>query len=101
MVHGKNKYQSREDRARVREILLRDWDPIGIYGEPGAKGEYDAYADAAYVMLMDGQTASTIAAYLFKVATQHMGLSDHGRIAEKSDRVAKLLVDLRPEFQTH
>ena len=101
MVHGKNKYQSRESRARVREILLRYWDPIGISGIPEAKDEYDAYADAAYVMLMGGQTASAIAAYLFKIASQHMGLSDHGGLAEKSEHVAKLLADLRSEFQTH
>jgi hypothetical protein len=102
MAHGRNKYQSRESRARVREILLRDWDPIGVYGVPEATDEYDTYADRAYVMLMDeGATASEMAGYLFTVATQHMGLSDHGRLAEASERVAQLLVQLRPEFGTH
>jgi hypothetical protein len=101
MVHGRNKYQSREDRARVREILFREWDPIGVSGILEASNEYDSYADAAYVMLMEGGSASTIASYLLKVATEHMGLADHGGLAEKSDHVAKLLVDLRPQFQTH
>jgi hypothetical protein len=102
MAHGRNKYQSRENRARVREILLRDWDPIGVYGIPEATDEYDAYANRAYVMLMDeGATASEIAGYLFTVATEHMGLTDRGRLAERSDQVAKLLVSLRPEFGTH
>lgn len=68
---------------------------------PGAKDEYDAYADAVYVMLMNGQTASAIAAYLFKIATQHMRLSDHEGLAARSDHVAKLLADLRSEFLTH
>ena len=27
---GRNKYQSRENRARVRELLMREWDPIGV-----------------------------------------------------------------------
>jgi hypothetical protein len=102
MAHGRNKYQSRENRARVREILLRDWDPIGIYGIPEATDEYDEYADKAYVMLMDeGATAREIAGYLFTVATEHMGLTDRGRLAERSDQVAKLLVSIRPEFSTH
>jgi len=62
MAHGRNKYQSRENRARVREILLRDWDPIGVYGISEATDEYDTYANRAYVMLMDeGATASEIA----------------------------------------
>ena len=53
MAHGRNKYQSRENRARVREILMRDWDPIGVAGFGEAADEYDTYADKAYVMLMD------------------------------------------------
>jgi hypothetical protein len=102
MAHGRNKYQSRENRARVREILLRDWDPIGVYGIPGATDEYDTYADRAYVMLMDeGATVSEIAGYLHSVATEHMGLTDHGRLTDKSEQVAQLLVQLRPEFGTH
>ncbi|WP_272939013.1 hypothetical protein [Sinorhizobium meliloti] len=32
-------------RALVRDVLLRDWDPIGISDIPEAKDEYDAYAD--------------------------------------------------------
>lgn len=64
MAHGRNKYQSRENRARVREILLRDWDPIGVSGIPEAADEYDTYANKPYVMLMDeGATASEIAGY--------------------------------------
>ena len=102
MSQGRNKYQSRENRARVREMLLRDWDPIGVYGVPEATDEYDSYADRAYVMLMDeGATANEIAFYLFTVATEHMGLSNHGRLAEKSEQVAQLLIQLRPEFGTH
>ena len=42
MAHGRNKYQSRENRVRVRDILMRDWDPIGVAGIPEAAGEYDA-----------------------------------------------------------
>ena len=100
MAHGRNKYQSRENRARVREILRRDWDPIGVDGMPA--DEYDRYADKAYVMLMDdGASASEIARYLYRIATEHMALTNHGYLAERSDEVARLLVQLRPEFGTH
>ena len=50
MAHGRNKCQSRENRARVRRILLQEWDPIGIRDAPEASDEYDRYADRAYVM---------------------------------------------------
>jgi hypothetical protein len=51
---GTRPEQSRENRARVRQILLHDWDPIGIQDVPEASDEYDRYVDKAYVMLMDG-----------------------------------------------
>jgi hypothetical protein len=43
MSHGRNKYQSRQNRARVREVLMRDWDPIGVAGIAEAADEYDGY----------------------------------------------------------
>lgn len=101
MSHGRNKYQSRENRARVRAILWREWDPIGIRDSFEPSDEYDRYADRAYVMLMDEHaTAEAIAAYLFEVATDRMRLTDSD-LAEKSEHVAKLLVSLRPEFGLH
>jgi hypothetical protein len=102
MAHGRNKYQSRENRARVRRILLQDWDPIGIRDAPEASDEYDRYADRAYVMLMDERaTVEVIAAYLYEIAAEHMGFGRHPRIAEHSRSVAETLVRLRPEFETH
>ena len=101
VAHGRNKYQSRENRARVRQLFWREWDPIGVNGS-GPDDEYDAYADKAYVMLtVEGAIESAIAAYLFKIATEHMGLSNHGWQAERSMHVAKLLVGMRSEFETH
>jgi hypothetical protein len=102
MAHGRNKYQSRENRARVRQILLRDWDPIGIRGVPEAGDEYGRYADKVYVMLMDERaTVDMIATYLFEIAAEYMGLGRNQRLAEDSKSVAETLVALRPEFETH
>jgi hypothetical protein len=53
-----------KNRARVRQLLLREWDPIGI-GGIGPDNEYDTYVDKAYAMLMDERANDTaIAAYL-------------------------------------
>jgi hypothetical protein len=102
VAHGRNKYQSRENRARVREVLMRDWDPIGVAAVPEAADEYDRYVARAYVMLMDERaTAADIASYLLEVATEHMGLPETLDLAERSDRAARTLVALRPEFETH
>ncbi len=103
MSFGRNKYQSRENRARVREILMRDWDPISISDVEEAADEYDAYVGHAYVMLMDERaSADAIAAYLFEVATDNMGLSaDSANLAERSGNAANALVALRAEIETH
>lgn len=67
-----------------------------------ASDEYDAYADKAYVMLMDdGATADDIAAYLYYIAAEHMGLGRQQRLADSSKAVAESLVALRPELETH
>ncbi len=81
---------------------MREWDPIGVAKMPEAADEYDRYADRTFVMLMDERaTAEAIAAYLFEIATKHMGLTDIANLADRSDRVARTLVALRPEFETH
>ena len=80
---------------------MREWDPIGVAGMPEAADEYDRYTAKAYVMLMDERaTADAIGAYLFDVATRHMGLSG-ATLAERSERAAKALIALRPEFEMH
>jgi hypothetical protein len=102
MSHGRNKFQSREDRARVRQLLWLEWDPIGVNGATEAIDEYDSYADTAYVMLMDERAnAEAIAKYLYWVAAVHMGLGESEERAETASRIAEKLVALRPEFETH
>jgi hypothetical protein len=100
--HGRNKCQSRENRAKIREVLMRKWDPIGVCDRVDAQDEYDAYLGKVYVMLMDEHaTAEAIAAYLLEVATGRMGLSSDPELAERSMTTAQILVGLRPHFETH
>jgi hypothetical protein len=81
---------------------MREWDPIGVAGVPEAADEYDSYGAEAYVMLVDQRaTAEVLASYLLRIATQHMGLSATEELAERSERAAKTLVDMRPSFETH
>src|SRR5262245_56671312 len=103
MAHGRDKHRPRDNRTRVRQILMRDWDAIGVAGVEEAADEYDSYTAEAYLMLMDERAGvDAIAAYLLEVATEHMGLSSRvEELAETSRRVAETLVRLRPEFETH
>ena len=87
-------------RARVREILMQDWDPIGISGD-APRNEYDTYAAKAHAMLMDGATVEEIAAYLLHIATENMGLTHHAQQAQRAGRAAEALVSLRRTFEMH
>jgi hypothetical protein len=102
MAHGRNKYQSRENRAKVRKILLEEWDPIGVRDVEEAQDEYDRYVGEVFVMLMDnGASEQAIAAYLYDVATNYMGLSPSSLLMARSADAAKLIAGLRPNFETH
>jgi hypothetical protein len=98
MVHEIDRDQSGKNRLLVREALLHDWDPIGISDIPEAKGEYDPYAGVVLGMIVNEHaTAEDIADHLFKIATEHMALTDRG-MAELCDHAAKVIVALRLYF---
>jgi hypothetical protein len=83
----------------VRELLMREWDLIGVRGIPEAEDEYDRYVGKVYVMLMDEHAnAEVITAYLLNTATGHMGLRPDPALAQRSSRVAEKLISLRPSF---
>ena len=102
MALGRNKNQSRENRARVRKVLTREWDPIGVRDVPQGQDEYDSYVGTVYLMLMGEQaTPVAIATYLFDTATGHMGLSPSRELAECCTRTADVLFGLRRQFGLH
>ena len=100
MTNGRDKYRSRENRRLVRELFMRDWDPIGVGDIPHAQNEYDGYVAKAYVMLVDEMaTVDDLARYLASVE-DYMGLPATTRSAERCRRVAEALVALKPSLLT-
>ena len=84
----------------MRKVLMEHWDPIGVNGIDDASDEYDSYAARVYVMLMDERASvEEIAEYLFDIASNHMGLSDHAFLRQVSDEAAKIAFSLRGEFE--
>jgi hypothetical protein len=70
-----NKQRLRKIQESIRQLLLRDWDPIGVADEPQAQGEYDSYVGAVYRLLASGASEREIADYLWKIETDGMELS--------------------------
>ncbi len=72
---------SREVRAKeiqraIGEVLLRNWDPLGVKDEPQAQDEYDAYVGGVYHLIASGATAKQIAEHLVRVETDRLGYPD-------------------------
>jgi len=100
MANGTDKYRLRRNRARVRELFWREWDPIGV-NDAAPKDEYDRYADKAYVMLMhEGRNVDEIAEYLYYISSEYMGMGESPRLKELAAEVEIKLVALKPALET-
>jgi len=79
--------------ARVREILLQSWDPIGIAGVAAARDEYDQYVKSITTMITTGTSVEELSKYLAEIETDRMGLkTDHRRaqsVAMKLREIAR------------
>jgi len=71
---------------KIREILLKDWDPIGIQHISGTDDEYDSYISPIYQLISSRKSESEIFNYLWWIETEYMGLtgnSAHTKIIAK------------------
>jgi len=50
--------------ATIRQILLDEWDPVGVGRNPHASDEYDSYAPRIHALLKVGHCSTGIAAFL-------------------------------------
>lgn len=79
--------------ALIREVLIRDWDPIGLSDTPGTPDDYDAMARELHA-LVTGPEASVerIAAYLRWIEREQMHLQRRpGMATEAAEKVMALL----------
>ena len=60
--------------AGARRVLMEEWDPIGVRGEPAAADEYDNYVPKVGGLLRAGAPPAELAAYLTTVRTEWMEL---------------------------
>jgi hypothetical protein len=78
-IRKSRKARAAADLESVR-VVLRRWDPIGVYAKPSpdqgewAQDEYDRYASRVLSRLADGYDAQRLAGYLGRLRTGSMGL---------------------------
>jgi hypothetical protein len=78
--------------VEIYNILLHDWDPIGVSDVPQAQDEYDAYLGKVAASVLSNADAETIAEQLLAIETERMGLRGN---RERALKAASLLVKLR------
>jgi hypothetical protein len=93
-VNPSNVYRpiTKETTDAIRQVLLKEWDPIGVAECPEAQDEYDDYIGPIYHLLLDKQSAERIAYELNRIVVDKMGLPKSPN--EKALRVARLLQEI-------
>jgi hypothetical protein len=80
---------------QLKQLLWKEWDPIGVNDLEGAEGEYDSYAFQIFVMLKRGDTEENILNHLNFIETQHMVLGLSG----KNPKVVKQIFEIHRSFK--
>ena len=78
-------------QTAIRELLMREWDPIGVAGMPGAEDEYDSYIYQIYSILIRHEPKQKLVDFLWWAETENMGLFGSRR---RTEHVAELLMKL-------
>ena len=72
----------------IHDVLINEWDPIGVGGTPQAQDEYDSYIPVIYRLLADDSDLDTLARHLEEIETKAMGLRSGG---DNNKRIARCL----------
>jgi hypothetical protein len=82
---------AKDRQNAIRELLMREWDPIGVADVPEAHDEYDSYVSQIYGLLVRREPRHKLVEYLWWAETENMGLFGN---RERTERVADLLLQL-------
>ena len=92
--------RAREIQRQIGDVLLRNWDPLGVRDREEWRAEhadeYDAYVGPVYRLLVAGASAREIAEHLVQVETRVLGFEDtHWRmLVPVANKLRKLHVRL-------
>jgi len=85
----------RRYRALIREVLMREWDPIGVRDTAKAQDEYDSYVEDIRVMLAHGGASTDDLAHrLAEIVVHEMGLELTNEHQRRCMATAKALIAL-------
>jgi len=85
-----SKVKRKELWQAVKEVLFREWDPIGINSNPACSDEYDSYVNTIVRLLQAEADEYKIAEHLRSLQRVSMGLSSANE--ERDRRIARRLI---------
>jgi hypothetical protein len=68
--------RTREITNKIREVLMSQWDPIGVADIPEAADEYDMYIGGVFGLLARRASPEDVCAYLRRIEVERMELVD-------------------------
>jgi hypothetical protein len=68
------RHKAKSIQESIRQILLHDWDPIGVKNVPEAQDEYDSYIGGVYRLLASRCSADQLIDHLFSIESESMGM---------------------------
>jgi hypothetical protein len=72
----------------IKDVLLNEWDPIGVAAIPEAQDEYDAYVPTIYRLLITHRPLHELTDFLLWAQTEHMALcADRGHTEAIAERL--------------
>lgn len=94
MNRRNKKERALEIQQSIRQILIYDWDPIGI-NAVGLDDEYDSYIGEIYRLLKSGASECQIIERLYQFETISMGLNGNREMLKSAtEKLMKLNVSL-------
>jgi len=61
-------------RLKIRQILLTDWDPVGIRDNPKLSDEYDRYVSVVEEEIIRTDSVELVSELLKEIETNQIGL---------------------------
>ena len=100
-LHSPRMETSREQRAAeiqnsIRQILFRDWDPIGVNNIPELGDEYESYIAPVYRILVGSRSEDDLIGFLYR--TEHDQIGTGCESSEQLRPVARKLLALDVTF---
>lgn len=81
-----------EKYSAIRQLLLTEWDPIGVRDVEAVRDEYDDYARRILSLTSGGASARAVEDYLLRAEAEMMGREpDRARARKVAESLSRLL----------